>query len=538
MNRFNFTLSTTSGESLNNHERMMSALNEVKAIQKGLANRAERARPAFDKRKQLLPRERLNALIDPGTPFLEIGALAGYKMHDDEDGTGAGGGTIAGLGIVEGRLAAIIVSNSAVKGGAIAPMGLKKTLRMQEIAQKQKLPLITLQESAGANLLHQAEVFIEGAKVFANQARLSAQGVCQITVVHGSSTAGGAYIPGLSDYVIMVRGQGKIFLAGPPLLRAATGEIVDDETLGGTRVHAEQAGTVEYVAEDDAHGIAIARDIVKNLAVWPKFPEFWLQKICEPQLSPEELSYIVPFDYKKPYDAREVIGRIVDDSSTLPFKEDFDAFTICESAELWGMPVGIIANNGPLTPRGSMKAAQFIQLCNQAKTPLIFLQNTTGYMVGTIAESDGIVKHGSKMLQAVASSHVPCLTLVIGGSFGAGNYGMCGRGLDPNFIFAWPNARTSVMGPEQAAKVMVQVMGAKNKKSGRQISEEELSAMEMQIKSRMEKESTALYSTARLWDDGIIDPRDSRKVLGFLLHVCKYSDSIQLEPTTFGVARF
>ncbi|MFZ3208938.1 MAG: carboxyl transferase domain-containing protein [Geobacteraceae bacterium] len=520
-----------------NRAEMLALIEEFRAIEKGVCRAEERARQKFAERSQLLPRDRVRLLMDSGSPFLELCSLAGYLMHDDQDGSGAGGGSIAGIGYVSGVRSLIIASNSAVKGGTISPAGLKKSLRLHRIALENKLPLVVLVESGGANLAYQSEIFIEGGRTFANQARLSAMGIPQVTVVHGNSTAGGAYLPGLSDYVVMVKKQAKVFLAGPPLLLAATGEIATDEELGGAEMHATKTGTTEYLAENDHDGIRIAREIVAELA-WnnrrPAFPDAEFQK---PLYDIEELLGIVPVNFKKNYDVREVIARIVDGSKFLEFKSDFDSFTICGHARIEGIHCGIIGNNGPIMPKGAVKAAQFIQLCCQSGTSLVYLQNTTGYMVGTDAEQNGIVKHGSKMLQAVANATVPQVTIVIGASFGAGNYGMCGRGLDPRFIFSWPNSRTGVMGGEQAAKVMAIVTKAKFARTGQEFPQEQIEAMEKDIVARMDKESTSLFSTANLWDDGIIDPRDTRKVLAFVLSICREGDARQLNANSFGVAR-
>jgi geranyl-CoA carboxylase beta subunit len=396
---------------------------------------------------------------------------------------------------------------------------------------------VRLVESGGANLLFQAETFVEGGRGFANQARLSAAGIPQVTVVHGSSTAGGAYVPGLSDYVILVKNKAKVFLAGPPLLRAATGEIATDEDLGGAELHVTVSGLGEFLAEDDADGIHIARDIMAKLPWNDQLPYAAPKPFKEPRYAAEELAGVVPTDFRKPYDVRETVARIVDDSDFLDFKALYGVQTVCGHAQLEGHAVGLIGNNGPIDADGSTKAAQFIQLCCQSNIPIVYLQNTTGYMVGREAERDGIIKHGSKMIQAVANATVPQLTLHIGASFGAGNYGMCGRAYDPRFIFAWPNNRIAVMGGEQAARVMSIVTEEKLRRRGQTPDRAQLDAMEREIVTRMEGESTALFATARLWDDGIVDPRDSRKVLAFCLSICREAALRPLKPNTFGVAR-
>ncbi|MFC7332912.1 acyl-CoA carboxylase subunit beta [Rhodocista pekingensis] len=526
-----------SGEYARNREEMLALVSEIRDIEARIRRNSERQKEKFAKRGQMLPHDRVAALLDRGSPFLELCPFAGTGMHDD-DGKDevAGGNIIAGIGYVAGRRCMVAASNSAIKGGAISPMGMRKSLRVQELALANRLPLVTLAESAGANLTYQSEMFVEGGRTFANQARLSAAGVPQVTVVHGSSTAGGAYLPGLSDYVVVVRGKAKIFLAGPPLLRAATGEIATDEELGGAEMHAGIAGTAEFVAEDDWHGIQIAREVMDKIG-WQPQSVAPPRRPRPPRYSPDGLAGAVPVDYRRPYDVREVLARLLDDSDFLDFKAEYGAATVCGIGAVEGWPCGFIGNNGPIDPAGSVKAAQFIQLCNQSGTPICFLQNTTGYMVGTEAERGGIVKHGSKMIQAVANSTVPHFTFLIGGSFGAGNYGMCGRSYDPRFIFAWPNARTSVMGPEQAATVMAIIMEEKMRRSGAEPDKAVLDVMKAKMVKKMEPETTALFGSARLWDDGIIDPRDSRQVLAWCLATTADAAARTLRPNSFGVAR-
>jgi geranyl-CoA carboxylase beta subunit len=475
-------------------------------------------------------------LLDRGAPFLELSTLAGFGMHDDKgDKDPMGGGLILGIGVVRNKRCMIFASDSAIKGGTVSPMGLKKSLRGQEIALEQKLPVIYLTESGGANLLYQSELFVEGGRGFYNQARLSAAGIPQIAVVHGSSTAGGAYLPGLSDYVIVVRGKSKIFLAGPPLVKAAIGEDASDEELGGAELHAQVTGLAEYLAEDDAHAIALCRELMDKLR-WDTVSS---APPCAPPLyDPEELLGVVPADEREPYDVREVIARIVDGSDFLEFKERYAPDTVCGHARVEGTLVGILGNNGPIQPQGSTKAAQFIQLCDQARTPLVFLQNTTGYMVGSVAERAGAIKHGSKMIQAVANARVPKFTFVLGGSFGAGNYGMCGRGFSPSFIFSWPTARTAVMGGAQAAKVMEIITASKFERMGQKPDPGALKLMTQTIQHQLDKESSALFGTARLWDDGIVDPRDTRRILALCLALTQDAQRRELSPNAFGVARF
>ena len=521
-----------------NRAQMLALIEQFRSLEQRVRDASNAQRDRFSKRGQMLPRERVALLLDRGADWLELSTLAGYKMHDDDGGAGIqGGGNIAGIGTVSGIRCLVSASDSGIKGGTVTPMGMRKGLRAQQIAAENKLPVVRLVESGGANLLFQAETFVEGGRGFANQARLSAAGVPQVTVVHGSSTAGGAYVPGLSDYVILVANKAKVFLAGPPLLRAATGEIAGDEELGGAEMHATVSGLGEFLAEDDADAIRMARDILAKLPWNDALPAGPVKRFKEPRYPAEELAGVVPTDFRKPYDVRETIARIVDDSDFLDFKALYGVQTVCGYAQIEGHSIGILGNNGPIDADGSAKAAQFIQLCCQAGIPIVYLQNTTGYMVGREAERDGIIKHGSKMIQAVANATVPQLTLHIGASFGAGNYGMCGRAYDPRFIFAWPNNKIAVMGGEQAAKVMAIVSEEKSRRQGQAPDRAQLDKLEREIVERMEGESTALFATARLWDDGIIDPRDSRKVLAFCLSICREAALRQLNPNTFGVAR-
>ncbi len=518
-----------------NAEAMTAKLDEVRALEQKVRDNSAAKKERFDKRGQLLPRERVKRMLDADTPFLELSKLAGYKMHDDDgDKSIMGGGSIIGIGVIAGRRCLVSANDSAIKGGTIAPMGVKKSLRAHEIAFENKLPIVYLVESGGANLLYQSEIFIEGGRSFANQARLSAAGIPQIAIVHGSSTAGGAYLPGLSDYVVLVEERSKIFLAGPPLVKAAIGEVADDESLGGADLHGRVTGLGEYTAKDDAEALDLGRSIMTHLN-WDETGE---DAGGEPPLfDREELMGLFAPDGRTPCDMKQVIARIVDGSRFLEFKQRYSGETVCGHARIGGHAVGILANNGPIMPKGSTKAAQFIQLCDQSNTPLVFLQNTTGYMVGTAAEREGAVKHGSKMIQAVANARVPKFTIVIGGSYGAGNYGMCGRGFSPRFIFAWPSAKTAVMGGEQAARVMENVTRAKYERDGAEIDEAALARMGKAIRDRMAVESTALFGTARLWDDGIIDPRETRDVLSLCLQIAAEGDARTLQPNAFGIAR-
>ncbi|MBL8340780.1 MAG: acyl-CoA carboxylase subunit beta [Rubrivivax sp.] len=518
-----------------NAARMHERLAEVRRLEALVVAESDSKRKRFEERGQLLPRERVARLVDRGSEFLELSTLAGLNMHDDDGKKSVmGGGSIVGIGVVAGKRVLVSASDSGIKGGTVAPMGLRKALRAQELARENKLPLVALVESGGANLMYQAEIFVDGGRTFANQARLSAAGIPQVAVVHGASTAGGAYLPGLSDYVVLVKNRSSIYLAGPPLVKAAIGEDASEEELGGAETHASITGLGEYLTENDAHAIAVARELIDKLpwdtvAARPAAPE--------PLYAAEELMGIVPADDREPYDVREVIARLSDASDFLEFKAAYATDTICGHARIHGHAVGLIGNNGPIQPSGSTKAGQFIQLCDQSGTPLVFLQNTTGYMVGRAAEHAGAIKHGSKMIQAVANARVPKFTIVLGGSFGAGNYGMCGRGFDPRFIFAWPSARTAVMGGAQAAKVMDIVNRNKLAKMGQQPNDEALAAMSDALRRRLDAESAALFGTARLWDDGIIDPRDTRRILGLCLTIAAEAAARTLRPNTFGIAR-
>lgn len=517
-----------------NREAMLAQWQAVHDISAKISRAAEAKKEKYAQRGMLLPRERLSLLLDPGSPFIELCALAGYKMHDDTDGAGAGGGCIGGLGFIAGVLCLMRVDNYAIKGGTISPAGMDKALRLQTIALENKLPFVTLAQSGGANLLYANEIFAPGGRGFANQARMSAAGIPQITVVHGSATAGGAYQPALSDYVILVKNQATMYLAGPPLLKAATGEIATDEALGGTGVHAEIAGTGDYLARDDSEAIALARELVAHLN-WPRLADTAPKTFSEPRYPAEQLAGLIPANSKTPFDMRELLARLLDGSEFLEFKAPFDQQTLCGHGRIFGLPVGIIGNNGPITAQGANKAAQFIQLCEQSRSPLLFLHNTTGFMVGTAAEQSGIIKHGAKMIQAVANARVPKISLVISGSYGAGNYAMCGRGFDPRFIFAWPNSRTAVMGGAQAGKVMRIVTEAK---LGPAADSAMLDKLEADTRDFVDNAATALACSARLWDDGIIDPRQSRDLLGLLLSLCQQADAFTPSVNHFGVARF
>lgn len=517
-----------------NRAAHLALIDEFRGLEAQVRAVSARASAKFEKRGQLLPRDRVAMLMDRDAPFLELSTLAGLGLHEDDGAQNVfGGGSIAGIGLVSGVRVMIYASDAGIKGGAAHPLGVEKQIRAQEIAIENRLPFVQLVESAGANLMLQAEIFVRGGRTFANLARMSALGLPVIAVVHGSSTAGGAYQVGLADYVVMIRKRSKVFLAGAPLLKAATGEIAIEEDLGGAEMHSAITGVGDYLAEDDADGIRFAREIVAKLR-WDR-PQ--TRAASQPRYNAEDLLGIVPVDYRKPYDAREVIVRVVDDSNFLEFKADYGPATLCGHASVEGFETGILANNGPIDSAGATKAAQFIQLCCQSGTPLLFLQNTTGFMVGIDAERSGIVKHGSKMIQAVTNATVPKITIQVGGCFGAGAYAMCGRSFGPRFIFSWPNVRLSVMGGEQAAKVLTIIGEEGARARGKEADQDALARISTQVIDSYARESTALFATARLWDDGLIDPRDTRRVIGFCLATAIEGDRRVLNPNVFGVAR-
>lgn len=534
---FTSQISTSSDTFAQNRRGMMALIEQMRQLEARAEQASAKSKARFDQRRQLLPRERLARLLDPGTPFLEIGNMAGYlRDSDNRDRSIPGAGVIAGIGFVNGVRAMIVATDSGINAGAITEIGGAKMTRCQDIALENKLPFIHLVESAGANLLeYRVQLFIQGGALFQKFAKLSAAGCPVITVLHGSSTAGGAYMPGMSDIVIGVRGRGQAFLAGPPLVRAATGEIAEADALGGAEMHATVSGLVEHLAENDGDGIRLAREVVAKLnweTVGNLPPTF-----APPRYDPDEIAGIVPLDYRQPYDVKEVIARLVDGSDLLEFKSRYGSQTVCVQANIHGMACAFIGNNGPIDPDGATKATHFIQLCCQSNTPLIFLQNTTGYMVGTAYEQGGMIKHGSKMIQAVSNATVPRLTLMIGASFGAGNYGMCGRAYNPRFLFSWPNAVTGVMGGEQAAMTMRLVMEGSAARRGQTIEPAVLAAQEQQIIDHFNGQSDAFFTSGWLLDDGLIDPRDSRKVLAFLLATVREGEKRPLFPNTFGVAR-
>ncbi len=491
------------------------------------------ARDRHVARGKLLPRDRVAQLLDPGTPFLEIGQLAAHGMYD---GDAPSAGVIAGIGRIQGVDCMVVANDATVKGGTYYPMTVKKHLRAQEIAQQNHLPCIYLVDSGGAFLPKQDEVFPDRdhfGRIFYNQANLSALGIPQVAVVMGSCTAGGAYVPAMSDETVIVRNQGTIFLGGPPLVKAATGEVVSAEDLGGGDVHTRISGVADHLAENDAHALFIARRIVANFNR-RKPTTVTLEASEEPLYDPEEILGIIPHDTRKPYDVREIIARVVDGSRFDEFKARYGTTLVTGFARLYGMPVGIVANNGILFGESALKGAHFIELCSQRGIPLVFLQNITGFMVGRKYENEGIAKHGAKMVTAVATTQVPKITMLIGGSFGAGNYGMCGRAYSPRFLWMWPNARISVMGGEQAAGVLATVRREGITAKGGTWSAADEEAFKAPIRSQYETQGHPYYATARLWDDGVIDPTQTRRVLGLSLSATL---GAPIPPTKFGIFR-
>ncbi|CTQ33557.1 carboxyl transferase domain-containing protein [Jannaschia rubra] len=509
-----------------------AALAEVRdAAERAAAGGGDRARDRHLSRGKMLPRDRVAGLLDPGSPFLEIGAFAGHGMYDDAS---PGGGAIAGVGRVHGRDVMVVCNDATVKGGTYYPVTVKKHLRAQEIAEECRLPCVYLVDSGGANLPNQDEVFPDRdhfGRIFYNQARMSAKGIAQIAVVMGSCTAGGAYVPAMSDVSIIVREQGTIFLAGPPLVKAATGEVVTAEDLGGGDVHTRLSGVADYLAEDDAHALALARQALLSVNTLTAF-NFPAGE--PPAYDPEELFDVVPGDLRTPYDIREVIMRLVDGSRFDEFKARFGDTLVTGFAEVEGMTVGLVANNGVLFSEAAQKGAHFIELCSQRNIPLVFLQNITGFMVGRKYENEGIARHGAKMVTAVATTAVPKITMLVGGSFGAGNYGMAGRAYQPRFLWTWPNSRISVMGGAQAAGVLATVKRDAMERAGEEWSAEAEAAFRRPTEEMFARQSHPLYASARLWDDGIIDPRKSRQVLALSLRAAL---NAPVGETRFGVFR-
>jgi geranyl-CoA carboxylase beta subunit len=533
-------------------EAMLARIAQLRSLEERASAASAKSRPVFDKRGQLLPRERVALLLDPGAAYLPLCSLAGYLQDTREaEQSVPGGGIVAGIGFVSGVRCMVVASDSGIEAGAIQPMGLDKILRVQELALQNKLPFIHLVESAGANLMrYRVEGFVHGGALFRNLARLSAAGIPVVTVQHGSGTAGGAYMPGLSDVVVMVRKRSRAFLAGPPLLMAATGEVATEEELGGAEMHTAVSGLGEYLAEDDRHALGIAREIVGNLSLrrntqstGSEAPDWIAGQACNDSMaearndSREELLTLIPANLREPVDMREIIARIADGADLLEFKPLYGAATVCVQAAIDGHAVGIITNNGPIDVAGANKATHFIQWMCQLGHPLVYLQNTTGYMVGKESEQGGMIKHGSKMIQAVTNATVPQITIQCGASFGAGNYGMCGRGYAPRFLFSWPSAKTAVMGGEQAARTMQIVAEAGLARKGIAPDAAQSKLQYDKIVAMFEAQADAFYTSGLLLDDGVIDPRDTRAVLAFCLDTCAEVEQKQLRPMQFGVAR-
>ena len=517
-----------------NAAAMRAVVDDLKAhLEKIAVGGGEAARAKHTARGKLLPRDRVQTLLDPGTPFLEVAPLAALNMYNNDAPCA---GLIAGIGRVSGVDCMIVCNDATVKGGTYYPMTVKKHLRAQEIAQQNNLPCIYLVDSGGANLPNQDEVFPDRdhfGRIFFNQANMSAQGLAQIAVVMGSCTAGGAYVPAMSDETIIVKNQGTIFLGGPPLVKAATGEVVTAEDLGGGDVHTRLSGVADHLAQNDVHALALARQCVKSLNA-QKQPNIATHAPMPPKYDAQELYGVIPTDTRKPFDVREIIARIVDGSEFDEFKARFGTTLVCGFARIEGMPVGIIANNGILFSESALKGTHFIELCCQRKIPLVFLQNITGFMVGRKYENEGIARNGAKMVTAVATAAVPKFTVIIGGSFGAGNYGMCGRAFGPRFLWMWPNARISVMGGEQAASVLATVKRDGIEGKGGQWSAEEEQAFKDPIRQQYEEQGHPYFATARLWDDGVIDPADTRRVLALGLSA---SLNAPIPETKFGLFR-
>ena len=521
-------------------DAMRERLQRLRALEQRAADASARARPVFERRGQLLPRERVALLLDPGRPWLPLCTLAGYGQDQTDLAQSVpGGGIVAGIGFVSGVRCMVVASDSGIDAGAIQPMGLDKMLRVQQIALQNKLPFLHLVESAGANLMrYRVEGFVQGGALFRNLALLSGAGIPVITVQHGSGTAGGAYMPGLSDVVILVRGRSRAFLAGPPLLLAATGEVATEEELGGAEMHAAVSGLGEYLAEDDRHALGMARAVVARLG-WPA-PRGQGDAAVPWQPPPhpaEEMLGLMPAQLREPVDLREIMVRLADAGSLLEFKPLHGPQTVCAQGAIEGHAIGFVGNNGPIDVAGANKAAHFIQRQCQLGQPIVYLQNTTGYMVGKVSEQGGMIKHGSKMIQAVTHATVPQITIQCGASFGAGNYGMCGRAYGPRFLFSWPGARTAVMGGEQAARTMQTVTEAALARRGQPIDAAESRARFDAIVGMFEAQADVFHTSGLLLDDGVIDPRDTRAVLAQCLDICADAGARTLAPVQFGVAR-
>ncbi len=536
--RFESRWSARSAQATERREAMLARIDQWHALEQRAANASAKSLPVFERRGQLLPRQRVALLLDPGSPWLPICSLAGFGVDTpDLDKSVPGGGVISGIGWINGVRCVIVANDSGIDAGAMQRMGGEKTWRAQELALLNKLPFVYLVESAGANLMkYRVEGFVRGGALFRNLARLSAAGIPIVTIQHGSGTAGGAYMPGLSDVVIMVRGRSRAFLAGPPLLKAATGEVATEEELGGAEMHTSISGLGEYLAEDDRHAIGIARDVIGGLNWAPISGD---KPLIEPVLPADDLLGIMSTDGRTPVDMREVIARLTDGSELLEFKPLYGAPTVCAQGRIHGHTVGFITNNGPIDVAGANKATHFIHWLCKLGQPIIYLQNTTGYMVGKDSEQGGMIKHGAKMIQAVtnASRFVPQITIQCGASFGAGNYGMCGRAFEPRFLFSWPNARTAVMGGEQAAGTMRIVAEAGAARKGVQLDPAVMQAQTEKIVHNFESQADAFYTSGQMLDDGVIDPRDTRAVLAQCLAMCAEAREREVQPMQFGVPR-
>jgi len=539
MPQFQSKINPQSKQFSQNHAAMMNLIKKTEILIQRAKDTSDKKRSRFEERGQLTPSNRLKALLDPNSEFVELYNMANYLVDDPNPQTSIpGGNIITGIGFVSGVRCLIMVDDSGISAGAITGKTVDKALGCIDVAMKQKLPFIHLVESAGVNLLnYTVDLWAQGGGIYYGKAKLSAAGIPVIAVLHGLSTAGGAYQPGMSDYVVGVKNNGMAALAGPALLKAATGEDTDKEELGGSQMHSVITGLVEYLADDDSHALEITRNLVsrlnwKNRCNFPKRKNF-----REPAYSINEIPGIVPEDFMRGYDIKEVIARITDNSDFMEIKPKYGLTMICLQAEIEGYSVGILGNNGPIDTNGATKAAHFIQLCDQADMPLIFLNNVTGYMVGKKYEQDGIIKHGAKMIQAVSNARVPKITLYIGASFGAGNYGMCGYAYKPDFLFSWPNAKIGVMGGKQAASTMRTVMTASAKRKGQKIDDGKMHEQEKQIIKLYDEQSDIFYVSGRVLDQGIIDPRDTRKVLAFVLKTCLEAKNRILKPNSFGIAR-
>ena len=522
-----------------NRKQMLELVDKLHALKERAKKLSQMRQPVFEERGQLTPNERLSRLLDSGMPFLELFGLANYLVDtNDENKSIPGASTLAGIGFINGVRCMVYVSDSGINAGAMTRKTGEKMLACLDISLNKKLPFVHLVESAGANLMdYQVEAWAWGGGTFNKLAKLSAAGIPTFVILHGPSTAGGAYFPGMSDYVIGIKGRGRASLGGAALVRAATGEISDEEELAGAQMHATITGSVEYLAQDDAHGLALARNIIDRLGWNDDMAQMPSRPFEEPIYDSDEIAGLVPVDYRKSYDMRELAARLVDGSDFEEFKPDYGPTLVCLQTRIYGHTCAIVGNNGPIDPNAATKAAQFFQLCHQSNTPLIFLNNITGYMVGKEYEQGGMIKHGSKMIQAVSNIGVPKITFYVGASFGAGNYGMAGFAYDPDFLFSWPNSKTGVMGGEQAANTMDQVARSSARRKNIEIDEAALNAQKQRLIKHFDSQSGAFYTSGRMLDQGVIDPRDTRKIIAFALETCREAKNRTLQPNTFGVAR-